>query len=152
MSENARERALKLWVVLTRAQQAVAEHTRADIQRNGLSPVEFAALDALYHKGPLLLGQLQDKVLISSGGMTYVIDQLAEKGYAERRPCPGDRRARYAALTAEGEALMDRIFPHHAEVVARAVAGLSEGEQERATELLRKLGHAAATLPIESAD
>jgi MarR family 2-MHQ and catechol resistance regulon transcriptional repressor len=151
MSDADRTRALKLWVVLTRAQMAVAEHTRADVQRSGLSPVEFAALEALHHKGPMLLGELQEKVLISSGGMTYVVDQLARKGYAERRPCTSDRRARYAALTPQGEALMESIFPRHAGVVERAVAGLTGEEQEQAIELLRKLGHTAAGQAIRSA-
>lgn len=140
-------RSLKLWVVLSRAYQAVAEHDRADVRRIGLSPMEFAALEALHHAGPMLLGDLQVKVLISSGGMTYVVDGLEEKGYAERRPCPDDRRARYVALTAAGEELMESIFPGHAACLARALSGLSTDEKGQAIELLKKLGKAAAALP-----
>lgn len=62
------ETALKLWVVLSRAQAAVAAHAEADAARHGLSAVEFGALEALYHKGPLLVGELQRAVLRSSGG------------------------------------------------------------------------------------
>lgn len=155
MSESSRDRALKLWVVLSRAYAAVAEHDRADVRRSGLSPMEFAALEALYHKGPLLIGALQEKVLISSGGMTYVVDQLEEKSLVERRPCPEDRRARYVALTPEGEAMMDRVFPVHAEALERALAGLDEQEKVRATDLLRKLGRTAGALttgPVEGRD
>jgi MarR family 2-MHQ and catechol resistance regulon transcriptional repressor len=147
MVETSRDRALKLWVVLNRAFAAIAEHSRADVQRSGLSPMEFAALEALYHKGPLLIGGLQEKVLMSSGGMTYVVDQLEKKGLVERRPCAEDRRARYVALTEEGQALMDRLFPKHAEQIERALAGLEADEQDRAIDLLRKLGQAAAALP-----
>lgn len=147
MSEMSRDRALKLWVVLSRAYAAVAEHDRVDVQRSGLSPMEFAALEALYHKGPLLIGALQEKVLISSGGMTYVVDKLEKKSLVERRPCPEDRRARYVALTPEGEAMMDRVFPVHAETLERALGGLDEQEKSRAIDLLRKLGLAAAKLP-----
>ncbi len=139
--------ALKLWIVLSRAQAAVAEHSRAHVAASGLSPMEFAALEALFSKGPLLVGELQEKVLISSGGMTYVVDQLVKKGLAERRPCPRDRRARYAALTDEGRALMERIFPDHARCIARAVGGLDEEETEVAIRLLKKLGRSAAELP-----
>jgi DNA-binding MarR family transcriptional regulator len=83
----------------------------------------------------------------SSGGITYVVDKLAAKGLVERRPCPEDRRASYAALTPEGEALLDRIFPEHVRCLERALSGLPEQEQRQAAELLKKLGHMAAVLP-----
>jgi MarR family 2-MHQ and catechol resistance regulon transcriptional repressor len=141
------ERALKLWVVLSRAAAAVEQHVRADIGRHGLSPAEFGALEALHHKGPMLLGEVKKKILVSSGGITYVIDRLAAKGLVERRDCPDDRRASYAALTPEGEALIGRIFPAHAACLEHALSGLGEEEKERATELLRSLGRAAADAP-----
>ena len=138
--------ALKLWVVLSRAQAAVARHTEADVTRHGLTLAEFAILEALYHRGPLLLGELQRKVLVSSGGVTYLVDRLAQKGLVERQECPNDRRARYAALTAAGRALLGRIFPAHAKAVARAVSGLTRAEQAQATALLRTLGTCAAEM------
>ncbi len=138
-------RALKLWVVLARAQTAVQGHSTGDITRHGLTVGEFGVLEALYHRGPLLLGELQQRILASSGGVTYLVDRLESKGLVERRDCPEDRRARYAALTPAGEALIDRIFPDHARAIEHAVAGLSEAEQTQAIELLRKLGRTAAT-------
>jgi MarR family transcriptional regulator, 2-MHQ and catechol-resistance regulon repressor len=137
---------LKLWVVLSRAHAAVAAHVRADIARHGLSTAEFGALEALYHKGPMLVGEVKRKILVSSGGITYVIDRLEEKGLVERRECPQDRRASYAALTEAGEALIARIFPEHADCVGRALSGLTEEERDAATALLRTLGREAARL------
>lgn len=137
-------RALKLWTVLSRAHAAVEAHVRADIARHGLSAGEFGAMEALYHRGPLLLGELKEKILISSGGMTYVVDRLESKGLAERRNCPEDRRASYAALTREGEALMERIFPEHAAALRQALSGLTEQEKDEAIGLLRTLGRSAA--------
>lgn len=140
----AQNRALKLFVVLSRANRAVEEHMAGDIKRHGLTPVEFAVMEALYHKGPMLLGEVQRKILLSSGGITYVVDRLEEKQLVERQECPGDRRARFAALTKQGESLMRRIFPLHAEAIERAMAGLGAREQEELTGLLKKLGLSAA--------
>ena len=140
--------ALKLWVVLSRAHTAIARHAEADIARSALTPGEFAILEALYHVGRLLLGELQQKVLVSSGGITYLVDRLEEKGLVERQECPEDRRARYAALTPEGERVIGRIFPGHARQIARAVSGLTAAERAQATALLRKLGTAASDLPV----
>ena len=140
--------ALKLWVVLARAQAAVARHAEADVARHGLTIAEFGILEALYHRGPLLLGELQRKILVSSGGITYLVDRLEARGLVERRACPSDRRARFAALTADGEALVKRIFPAHEQVIARALGGLTKAEQARATALIRQLGTVAAALPL----
>lgn len=138
------DRALKLWVVLSRAHAAVAAHSQADIARHGLTPAEFGILEALHHKGPMLLGEVQKKILVTSGGVTYLVDRLAAKGLVERQRCDRDRRAYYAALTPEGEALIREIFPRHAEAILHAVGGLTEQEKDEATGLLRTLGRHAA--------
>jgi MarR family transcriptional regulator, 2-MHQ and catechol-resistance regulon repressor len=144
-----RETSLKLWVVLTRAYQAVQRHAQADQARSSLSEGEFAVLEVLYHKGPMLLVEVQRRVLVSSGGITYLVDRLVRKGLVERRPCTTDRRAAYAALTREGERLIGGIFPAHAEAIAHATAGLTETEMRQAIRLIKKLGlHAADTAPL----
>lgn len=152
MSGRSYDATLKLWVVLSRAQAALAAHAEADVARHGLSLAEFGALEALYHKGPLLVGELQRAVLKSSGGITYVVDRLQEKGLVRRRPCDEDRRAVYAEVTDEGRALMDRIFPQHAESLEAAAAGLNGNEKHVAAELLKKLGLTAARTPLPERD
>jgi MarR family transcriptional regulator, 2-MHQ and catechol-resistance regulon repressor len=144
---SPQDQALKLFVVLNRAAAAVTAHAEADAARHGLSLAEFASLEALYQKGPLLVGELQRAVLKSSGGMTYVVDRLEEKGLVCRRRCEHDRRALYAELTEAGRARMAEIFPGHATAIERAMAGLSSAEQAKAIELLKRLGHAAAGGP-----
>ena len=93
------ELSLKLWVVLSRAFDAVQTRAAADAARHGLTLTEFGVMEALYHKGPLLLGEVQRKILVTSGGVTYLVDRLVAKGLVERRRCEKDRRAWYAALT-----------------------------------------------------
>lgn len=140
---------LKLYVVLTRAAESLHAHTRADIESHGLTQTEFAILEALFHKGPMLLGEVQKKILVSSGGITFLIDRLAKRGLVTRRLCESDRRARWAELTPAGRELIERIFPGHSEVIRRAVSGLSQEEQQTLIELLRKLGLSAAALEIQ---
>ncbi|HLU24179.1 MAG TPA: MarR family transcriptional regulator [Longimicrobiales bacterium] len=142
---------LKLWVVLSRTYHAVAAHAQADVARHGLTVAEFGILEALHHKGPMLLGEVQRKILVSSGGISYLVDRLESKGLVERRECPEDRRARYVALTPEGEALIRRIFPEHARRLAHALSGLDEDEKREAIRLLRALGKRAAELEADDA-
>ena len=130
-------------MVLVRATNAVNRTVDAEITSHDLTATEFGILEALYHKGPLLLGDVQKKILLSSGGVTYTVDRLAEKGLVERRECQSDRRARYAALTPRGEALIARLFPGHAQVIEQTLSALTAREQEELTALLRKLGLSA---------
>src|SRR4051812_23902136 len=105
----ATETALKLFVVLARAASAVAKVAEQSLQGQEITPTEFGILEALYHKGPLLHGEIQRKLLVTSGGITYLVDRLVEKGLVVREECPNDRRARYAVLTDQGRTLMDNI-------------------------------------------
>ena len=117
-------------------------HKHADLYE--LTLTEFEILEALYHKGPLLLGDVQRKILLSSGGVTYAIDRLADKGLVERRECATDRRARYAALTPKGEAVVAKIFPAIAAHIEETMSVLNGREQDEAIDLLLKLCHRAA--------
>ena len=136
--------ALKLWVVLARAFNAMQQRAADDVARHDLTLAEFAVLEALYHKGPLLLGEVQRKVLVSSGGVTYLVDRLEKRGLVRRKLCAEDRRARYAELTPQGTAIMERIFPEHAECIRDAMSSLDADEQQEARRLLKELGLNAA--------
>jgi MarR family 2-MHQ and catechol resistance regulon transcriptional repressor len=140
----SRDRALKLFVVMSRAMNAVRSHLEWHAERDELTMTEFGILEALLHKGPLLLGQVQEKILLSSGGVTYTIDRLAEKGLVERQECKSDRRAKYAVLTPKGTELIKRMFKEQAQRIEGVMSVLSAREQEELTEGLRKLGLAVA--------
>lgn len=141
--DEATRRALRLFIVLTRCQSSVSEHARRDIQRHGLSTSEFGVLELLYHKGPTALGVIAEQILVTSGSLTYVVDQLEKRGLAQRVACPSDRRVTYADLTEAGRTLIRTLFPNHAEQIREAVSGLTPEEQETAIALLKKLGIAA---------
>ena len=134
------QRALHLFVVLTRCYNSVSEQARKDIAQYDLSVSEFAALELLYHKGPTPLGCIAEQVLLTSGRMTYVIDQLAKQGFVKRVHCPEDRRKLYAELTETGHAKIAAIFPGHAERLRQVMAALMPQEQEIALKLLKQLG------------
>ena len=142
--------ALKLWVVLARAHAAIAARAATDIARHGLTLAEFGVLEALHHKGRMLLGDVQRSLLVSSGGVTYLVDRLEKRGWVRREACPADRRARYAVLTQAGAAFVRDAFPVHAAAVAAAMVGLTRDEQLAATALVRRLGRGAALPGVDA--
>jgi MarR family 2-MHQ and catechol resistance regulon transcriptional repressor len=135
--------ALSLYIALSRASQWVNAHADRDIRTHGLNRTEFGVLELLYHRGPQPLQQIGEKVLMSSGNITYVVDKLEKKGLCRRRASQSDRRLIYAEVTEEGSAFIERVFPEHTKIIQAAVAGLSEEEITIASQLLKKLGKTA---------
>ncbi|MEK5144757.1 MarR family winged helix-turn-helix transcriptional regulator [Paenibacillus sp. FSL M7-0134] len=132
--------ALNLFVVLARAYNSVTSRTNRDIHSHGLNTTEFGVLDLLYYRGPQPLQKIGEKVLISSGNITYVVDKLQKKNLLTRRASQDDRRVIYAELTDDGRHFFEQIFPQHHRVIMETVDGLSVEEKEQAIQLLKKLG------------
>jgi MarR family 2-MHQ and catechol resistance regulon transcriptional repressor len=85
-----------------RALAQIAEHS---IQDSGLGLTDFAVLEALLHKGPLTITDIQSKVPLALGSMTAVVDRLEKKGLILRTPSPEDRRAKVLKLSPKGKAM-----------------------------------------------
>ena len=139
-----RERALRLWIALARCYSTYARAISCKITEYGLTAPQFGVLEALHHLGPLALGELADKLLVTGGNVTYVMDRLEEQGYVKRERSPLDRRVVQAKLTPEGRALIADVFPGHGEFIERLSGHLASAEQDELRRLLKKLGVAIA--------
>ncbi|UOQ91786.1 MarR family transcriptional regulator [Halobacillus shinanisalinarum] len=131
---------LKLFVVLSKAQRAIADLVKDDIQSHGLNTTEFGVLELLYHEGDQPLQKIGEKILLASGSITYVVDKLEKKEYLRRVPSPNDRRITFAAITNKGENLLHGIFPEHWKQIESITGGLSDEEKLQAIDLLKQLG------------
>lgn len=140
MATEKDELDLRLFRVLARAYLSVMEQDRRNVRGFGFNLTEFAVLELLYHKGPHPLQQIGGKILITSGSITYVINKLAGKGLVVREASPEDGRVFFAALSAKGRALMEEIFPAHAQNIAAMLGGLDDDEKLATITLLKKLG------------
>jgi len=132
--------ALTMWVKLARAFSTFNKLTADHIRSFGLTQPQFGALETLGHLGPMIIGDLCKKQLVSGGNMTVVVDNLEELGLAKRTTSRDDRRAYIVGLTPKGKKLFQKIFVQHAEFVAKIGSVLSEEEQEHLGTLLKKLG------------
>jgi MarR family 2-MHQ and catechol resistance regulon transcriptional repressor len=130
----------KLWIVLARCHHALALLVERDIAGLGLCLSDFTVLEALLHKGPLTISEIQAKVLLASGSMTAAVDRLESRGLAVRRSMASDRRTRRIELTPEGRRLIEVVFRAHADHLEEAVAVLDETEKQQVYEGLKKLG------------
>lgn len=137
--------ALKTYLVFMCTAQSIQERVKKDIAAYGINYTEFGVLELLYSKGRQPIQQIAQKILLSSGSMTYVIDKLEQKQFIAREDCPSDRRVIYAVLTKQGSHFMDDIFPQHLQIIEQIFGILTEEEQLEAMSLFKKMGYQAKT-------
>lgn len=145
------ERALRTWIALARCYGSVSRAADRMIRAYGLTMPQFALLEALYHLGSLPLSEIGQKLLVTSGNVTYVMDNLYELGLVLRERSPQDRRVVYARLTPKGESLIEKTFPRHAHEIRELFDVLTPDEQNQLRTLLKKLGRADRVSEEQSA-
>jgi MarR family transcriptional regulator, 2-MHQ and catechol-resistance regulon repressor len=150
MSGKVHVDAPRLWLVLSRCHRALSQIAERSIRETGLCLTDFAALEALLHKGPLTITEIQGKVLLASGSMTAAVDRLEKKGLIKRGPAASDRRAKVLRLTPEGRRVVEAAFSRHGAELESATAVLNASEKRQLYALLKKLGLFAAGARVET--
>ncbi|TDQ41429.1 MarR family winged helix-turn-helix transcriptional regulator [Aureibacillus halotolerans] len=140
---DSKERALKLLIVLSRANRSVHDTLQDNISIHGLNLSEFAVLELLYHRGTQTIHSIGEKILVPVGSTTYIVNQLAKKGFVNRRQNPEDKRIFFADISGRGKVFMEELFPQHAVEVEKLFNVLNEEEQETLIETLKKIGFSA---------
>jgi MarR family 2-MHQ and catechol resistance regulon transcriptional repressor len=134
----------RLAIVLARCWRAVGQVAEESVREAGMCLTDFVALEALLHKGPLTITEIQEKVGLASGSMTAAVDRLEKKGFIRRKPSSSDRRAKLLELTPRGRLTVERVFGHHAAMLESAMKVLDHAEKSQLHALLKKLGLFAA--------
>ena len=110
-----------------------------------LTPVQFAALDAIRESPGIDQAGLADAVAKDRATIGAVADRLEQKGLVSRKVNARDKRARKLALTDEGEALVAALRPLVEQLQAEILPGLDEKEYRLFVELAAKAARAAGT-------
>ncbi len=132
--------ALSTWVKLARAYSSFDKKSIESIKTFGLTQPQFAVIEVIGHLGPLKVGEICTKMLVTGGNMTLVLDNIEKLRYIERVPSKEDRRVIHIQLTPAGQKLFDDVFLKHADNITRSMSCLAAAEQETLGSLLKKLG------------
>jgi MarR family 2-MHQ and catechol resistance regulon transcriptional repressor len=104
---------LKLVIASARSYNAIFSRIEKQVQESGLNISEFGVLEMLLNKGNQPVQKIAEKILVTSGTITYVIDKLEKKELVYRKKCDKDKRVYYICLTPKGEALITEVFQNH---------------------------------------
>jgi MarR family 2-MHQ and catechol resistance regulon transcriptional repressor len=144
VKKSDRMKAPRLWLVIAKSYRALSLLAEQSIANTGLCLTDFVALEALLHKGPLTISEIQEKVRLASGSMTAAVDRLEKLGLVVRKSSPSDRRARVVELTVQGKRLAASCFERHAKDLEALMSVLSDREMEQLYGSLKRLGLLAA--------
>jgi DNA-binding MarR family transcriptional regulator len=111
-------------------------------REHGLEPGWHDVLATLRrHGSPYRLRptELTSASMLTSSGTTKRLDRLEQAGLIARAPDPEDRRGTLITLTPAGLRLIDALTAAHLENEQRIIGALSEADQRRLADLLRKL-------------
>jgi DNA-binding MarR family transcriptional regulator len=111
-------------------------------REHGLEPGWHDILATLRRTGPpfqLRPTDLTNASMLTSSGTTKRLDKLEQAGLIARSPDPGDRRGTIITLTDAGRELIDVLTVAHLENERGILGALSDAEQRRLADLLRKL-------------
>ena len=105
----------------------------------GLTRAQCKVLGYLARNEGINQAGLADLLEIKPMTLVRQIDRMEEQGWIERRPDPGDRRARRLVLTDKARPILARILDLSNEVRGEAFVGLSEVEGRRLVDLLGRV-------------
>ncbi len=130
---------LKIVIAMARSYNELFRNIEKNIQQFGLTVSEFGVLEFLYHKGDQPVQKIAEKILVTSGTVTYVIDKLQKMGFVERRKCENDKRVFYVSLTVKGQVFISDIFPKHEAFLDELMKDLNEEAKINLVDRLNEL-------------
>jgi DNA-binding MarR family transcriptional regulator len=104
------------------ALRGFTQFSAAAARAGGLSAQQHQALLAIKGhagRGPITVGALAEKLALQPHSAVGLLDRLAKRGLARRRPDPVDRRKVDVSLTPAGEALIRQLSAVHREELRR---------------------------------
>jgi hypothetical protein len=110
----------------------------------GLAENDVDALEHLEAAGPLTPGALADRLLLTSGGATVLIDRLEAAGWVRRTPNPDDRRSLLVELDRDRLADAPPALVAYHVAVTLAAHDLPPDESAAVTRFLTIAADAAA--------
>ena len=130
---------LKLVIAMARTYNDLFFQIEKNVQEFGLNISEFGVLEMLYHKGDQPVQKVAEKILVTSGTITYVINKLEKKELVVRRKCDKDTRVYYVSLTEKGNDFIANIFPKHRDFIDNLFKDLNEDDKKQLLESLIQL-------------
>lgn len=125
---------------LIRTESLLAAELNNRFRPFGLTGSTFNVLMILDGEAePLSPHEIGERLLVTRGTVTGLLDTLQRQGLVKRVPHPGDRRMLLIELTDKAHAVLRETWPAHFPAQTEMLSVLSDTEKETLVRLLGKL-------------
>jgi DNA-binding MarR family transcriptional regulator len=109
------------------------------VKETGITLPQMHTLEVLGPAGQLRMKELADKMGITTGALTVLVDRLVRGGLVARKPNENDRRSIMVHLTEEGEKLFQEHHELHNQLTHELVSSLDPEDAEVLLRILKKI-------------
>jgi MarR family transcriptional regulator, organic hydroperoxide resistance regulator len=115
---------LRIWFRIIRLNRRASNAVAAELRTLGLSIPQFDLLSTLTEREGLSQQELAERLYVTKGNVSGLLDRMVEAGLVERRSIPGDRRSNALHLTPKGRDLADQGIAAQRSYVMRTLGTL----------------------------
>ena len=124
---------------IRRLQQIAVAIFLQETVSTGITPVQFAALQAVANSPGLDQRTLARSIGFDTSTIAGVIDRLEARGLMQRKASAADRRVRLLNITDTGQELLAQVLPGMQRAQVRMLSPLPATEQAEFMRMLRTL-------------
>src|SRR5919107_390700 len=99
---------MRVWFRFARLHRRAAGAVAAELKAIGLSIPQFDLLSTLGEQEGLSQQELAQRLYVTKGNVSGLVDRMVEAGLVERRATPDDRRSNALYLTAKGRDVAEK--------------------------------------------
>jgi len=125
---QASEEVLSVGYLMGRARASLLSRLDAELERFGLTGMQFAVLKHLADGAARTAADLCRFMQYDTGAMTRIVDRLEQRGLIRRERCRDDRRVVLLRLAPAGRAQLPRLMAVGTRVLEAHLAGFSSAE------------------------
>ena len=132
---------VRVWLRLLRASRTIEHRLREELRAHDSTLPRFDVLATLNRfRDGLRMSELSEKLKVSNGNVTGIIERLVSEGLVERAAVAGDRRAMRVRLTDEGIARFSAMADEHERWIDELLANIDAEELDTLVRLLGRIG------------
>ena len=146
--------ALRLWLRLLTCTQLIEKQVRSHLRAQFDTTLPRFDLMAQLERAPdgMKMKELSRRMMVTSGNITGITDQLVAEGLVERMDVEGDRRAYLVRLTPQGREQFNTMAHQHEQWIVEAFAALGERDIATLYRLLGKVKEHTQNNSLETAE
>lgn len=138
-TEDPVQETMRVWFRLARLHARLANAVAQRLRETGLTIPQFDVLSTLTEQEGITQQQLAQRLYVTKGNISGILDRLTEQGLVTRTALENDKRSNALALTAKGRAVVRKAMDVHEAYVMDTMGALEPGQRQLLGNLLAVL-------------